>query len=213
MTATLPAAEPVDPAIAPSPYSAVPDINIIKGEPHRVPMEVTRALSDLLHRHHLDGLLASVITVLEPHLADTPVAGDDVQALIPVRVVVKLHQLMPVLPAGLAATVLTEVSPWIRAPRFPKPSGGGRTAPPPQPVVWSASARNVDDGPLLSTRELEVLGGMAAGMSNGAIGRGLYLSEDTIKTHARRMFKRMDVRDRAQAVARAYDLGILSGGS
>lgn len=53
----------------------------------------------------------------------------------------------------------------------------------------------------LSERELQVLQGMAEGQSNREIGRELYLSEDTIKTHARRLYGKLGARDRAHAVA------------
>ena len=42
---------------------------------------------------------------------------------------------------------------------------------------------------------------MSLGRSSIAIGRELYLSEDTIKTHARRLFDKIGARDRAHAVA------------
>jgi DNA-binding NarL/FixJ family response regulator len=63
--------------------------------------------------------------------------------------------------------------------------------------------------PELTERELQVLRGMAAGRSNAEIGRELYLSEDTIKTHARRLFRKMRVNDRAQAVASGFRLGLV----
>jgi len=64
-------------------------------------------------------------------------------------------------------------------------------------------------GPELTEREMQVLRGMAAGKSNAQIGRELYLSEDTIKTHARRLFRKMRVNDRAQAVASGFRLGLV----
>ena len=64
-------------------------------------------------------------------------------------------------------------------------------------------------GPELTEREMQVLHGMAAGKSNAQIGRDLYLSEDTIKTHARRLFRKMRVNDRAQAVASGFRLGLV----
>lgn len=64
---------------------------------------------------------------------------------------------------------------------------------------------------LLSERELQVLRGMARGKSNGDIARETYLSEDTIKTHASRLFKKIGARDRAHAVAIGYERGILGG--
>ena len=42
---------------------------------------------------------------------------------------------------------------------------------------------------------------MSQGNSNGEIGRKLYLSEDTVKTHARRLFQKLGAHDRAHAVA------------
>jgi DNA-binding NarL/FixJ family response regulator len=64
--------------------------------------------------------------------------------------------------------------------------------------------------PALSDRELEVLEGMAQGKSNAQIGRELYLSEDTVKTHARRLFRKMGAADRAQAVALGFRRGLLT---
>jgi len=63
----------------------------------------------------------------------------------------------------------------------------------------------------LTERELEVLKGMANGQSNAEIGRGLFISEDTIKTHARRLFRKLGARDRAHAVAQGFRAGLLSG--
>jgi DNA-binding NarL/FixJ family response regulator len=65
-------------------------------------------------------------------------------------------------------------------------------------------------GPVLSEREIEVLEGMSRGKSNAQIGRELYLSEDTVKTHARRLFRKMGAADRAQAVALGFRWGLLS---
>lgn len=64
---------------------------------------------------------------------------------------------------------------------------------------------------LLSERELQVLQGMAHGLSNATIGAAHHLSEDTIKTHARRLFKKLGAQDRAHAVAIGYERGILGG--
>lgn len=62
----------------------------------------------------------------------------------------------------------------------------------------------------LSGRETQVLDGMSRGMSNGEIGRELYLSEDTIKTHARRLFRKLRASDRAQAVAVGLRAGLIN---
>ncbi|MCU0294847.1 MAG: response regulator transcription factor [Candidatus Nanopelagicales bacterium] len=62
----------------------------------------------------------------------------------------------------------------------------------------------------LSQRETQVLDGMSRGMSNGEIGRELFLSEDTIKTHARRLFRKLRAADRAQAVAVGLRAGLIN---
>jgi DNA-binding NarL/FixJ family response regulator len=75
------------------------------------------------------------------------------------------------------------------------------SAPPPDRALESV----VD----LTDRELQVLEGMSRGRSNSEIGNDLFLSEDTIKTHARRLFRKMRVRDRAHAVAEGFRRGLL----
>jgi DNA-binding NarL/FixJ family response regulator len=62
----------------------------------------------------------------------------------------------------------------------------------------------------LSAREMQVLTGMSQGKSNAQIGRELYLSEDTIKTHARRLFRKLGAKDRAEAVATGFRRGMMS---
>jgi len=65
------------------------------------------------------------------------------------------------------------------------------------------------DSPDLTERELQVLRGMSQGRSNAQIGRELFLSEDTVKTHARRLFRKLGAADRAQAVALGFRWGLV----
>jgi DNA-binding NarL/FixJ family response regulator len=76
--------------------------------------------------------------------------------------------------------------------------------------VSGSSRRNDPDAPDLTQRELQVLTGMSAGKSNAQIGRDLFLSEDTIKTHARRLFRKLNVGDRAEAVASGFRHGLVT---
>ena len=50
---------------------------------------------------------------------------------------------------------------------------------------------------------------MSHGRSNAQIGAELYLSEDTVKTHARRLFRKLGANDRAQAVAIGLRRGLI----
>lgn len=61
-----------------------------------------------------------------------------------------------------------------------------------------------------SEPELQVLRAMSQGKSTPAIGRELSLSEATVKTYTRRLFWKLGVNDRVQAVARGFQLGLLS---
>jgi DNA-binding NarL/FixJ family response regulator len=61
----------------------------------------------------------------------------------------------------------------------------------------------------LSSREIEVLVFMRKGFSNAEIGRTLGITERTVKAHVTAILKKMHAADRAEAVAKGFDLGIL----
>jgi DNA-binding NarL/FixJ family response regulator len=60
----------------------------------------------------------------------------------------------------------------------------------------------------LTTRELDVYRLITRGLSNAEIGRELFISETTVKTHVTRLLQKLDVRDRAQAIVLAYQSGL-----
>lgn len=60
----------------------------------------------------------------------------------------------------------------------------------------------------LTQRESEVLALMVAGLSNRAIAGRLIVSEETVKTHARGIYRKLDVTDRSGAVAAALREGV-----
>lgn len=61
----------------------------------------------------------------------------------------------------------------------------------------------------ISFREQEVLQLMAEGLSNREIGGRLFVSENTVKTHAARVFEKLDVQRRTQAVEKAKRMGLI----
>lgn len=63
--------------------------------------------------------------------------------------------------------------------------------------------------PDLSHRELEVLQQLAKGRTNKEIAAHLFISEDTVKTHIKGLFSKLDVKDRTQAVIIAFRYGIV----
>jgi DNA-binding CsgD family transcriptional regulator len=61
----------------------------------------------------------------------------------------------------------------------------------------------------ITRRELEILEAMAAGLSNREIAERLFVSENTVKTHASRLFDKLGARRRTQAVQSAREAGLI----
>jgi len=61
----------------------------------------------------------------------------------------------------------------------------------------------------ITKRELEILGLIAAGMSNKEIAQKLFVSENTIKTHSSRLLEKLEAKRRTQAVQIGKELGLI----
>ena len=61
----------------------------------------------------------------------------------------------------------------------------------------------------LTPRELEVLTGIGRGLSNQELAEELFIADNTVKTHVKRVFTKIGARDRAQAVVIAYQAGLV----
>jgi two-component system nitrate/nitrite response regulator NarL len=89
----------------------------------------------------------------------------------------------------------------------------GETVIPPELHAGLASEirirREHVDRPLLTQRELEILRLAADGASNAEIAERLHLSGTTVKTHLAHVYEKLEVSDRAAAVARALRRGLL----
>ena len=93
-------------------------------------------------------------------------------------------------PAAAAPTVTDQASLEVIAPVAATPAASGLA-------------------PLLSDRERGVLRLVAAGLSNPEIARELIIAVDTVKAHLKHISAKLEVHNRAQAVARAKELGLI----
>lgn len=74
-------------------------------------------------------------------------------------------------------------------------------------AVNTEQALNPDVG--LSDREMDVLDCLAQGMTTAQIAEELYISENTVKTHVRHILDKLDASNRAEAVSKAIQLGVI----
>ena len=90
-------------------------------------------------------------------------------------------------------------------------AGGGTVLPPALmgDLAGEIRARAADERPVLSEREQQVLVAFARGSSVPRIAEELYLSTSTVKSHVQRLYEKLEVSDRAAAVAVAMRRGLL----
>ncbi|MBI1361048.1 MAG: helix-turn-helix transcriptional regulator [Alphaproteobacteria bacterium] len=101
---------------------------------------------------------------------------------------------------GLVALAFTALGIWLGARLFRRPATKGLPFDGNPQAVASLG---------VSTRELEVLGLIAAGQSNKQIAASLAVSPNTVKTHVGRLYDKLDVSRRTEAVMRARELGLI----
>ncbi|MAP94741.1 MAG: helix-turn-helix transcriptional regulator [Ponticaulis sp.] len=100
---------------------------------------------------------------------------------------------------GLAAFLFLCLGIWVGARLF-----AGRSSTSPEPGNPNARAALG-----ISDREYDVLQRLSEGLSNKQIADALHISPNTVKTHVNRLFEKLDVSRRTEAIARARELGIL----
>lgn len=78
------------------------------------------------------------------------------------------------------------------------------------PILHALSKKYVDpQPPLVSDRELEVLGCLSEGLTTIQIGQRLFISENTVKTHIRHILEKLNASNRTEAVSKAVQLGLI----
>ncbi|MBD0692298.1 DNA-binding response regulator [Streptomyces sp. CBMA123] len=117
--------------------------------------------------------------------------------------------------AHLAAAVrLVDTGDALLAPSITRRLVERFAAGAPHPAARGADAPRLHrDLAPLTPREAEVLGLLGRGLSNTELAAELTLSESTVKTHVARIFSKLNLRDRAQAVVLAYETGLVAPGA
>ncbi|MFP9115207.1 response regulator transcription factor [Flavobacterium sp. RHBU_3] len=108
---------------------------------------------------------------------------------------------------GFIALVFTGLGIWLTL-KLAKPKK--ETVIVERKVEIIPSPATVTESDVLSKRELEVLQLMASGMSNAEIAEQLFVSLNTVKTHSSKIYEKLDVKRRTQAVEKAKLLNIIS---
>jgi DNA-binding NarL/FixJ family response regulator len=160
--------------------------------------------------------LAPDIVLMDLRMPD----GDGVQAtgqilaVLPTARVVVLttyetdRDILRAIEAGASGYLLKDASPAELADAVRAAARGETVL---APSVASTLIRQVraPAPPALSAREVQVLRLVALGRTNADIGRELFISEATVKTHLLRVFNKLDVADRTAAVTTAMSHGLL----
>ncbi len=176
--------------------------------------EVAGLLERLLKAAEEGGRKGNVIEILVLQAIAYHAQGDLPAALLPLK-----HALMLAEPEGYVRMFLDEGSSMMQllheaAAREIMPDYTGKLL-----AVFEAEKRKSEyKSPLppaqpliepLSQRELKILQLIAQGLSNREIGERLFLALDTVKGHNRKIFDKLQVQSRTEAVARARELGLL----
>jgi len=122
------------------------------------------------------------------------------------------NDLMDAILAGASGYLLKSAEPEsLRAALLDAAAGNSILAPEMIPGLFNAMRRlhNARAEPLLSDRETDVLRSLSRGKTTAQISSELFISENTVKTHIRHILEKMEVKNRAEAVAKALQARLL----
>jgi len=175
---------------------------------------VVGLLERLLKAAEEGGRMGSVIEILVLQAIAYHAQGDIPAALLPLQ-----HALALAEPEGYVRMFLDEGSSMMQLLR----EASAREIMPDYTdkllAAFEAEKQKSEDKPdlppaqplidPLSQRELKILQLIAQGLSNREIGERLFLALDTVKGHNRKIFDKLQVQSRTEAIARARELGLL----
>ncbi|MEV0387996.1 response regulator transcription factor [Nonomuraea sp. NPDC050643] len=116
---------------------------------------------------------------------------------------------LPAIEAGATGYLLKD-SPREELLRGARAAARGETALSPSVAAWLMNRVRTPAPQLLSQRELEVLEHVAAGNTNREVAARLFITEATVKSHLLNIYAKLGVRDRAAAVAEAFNQRLLT---
>ena len=122
------------------------------------------------------------------------------------------NDLMDAILAGASGYLLKSAEPdSLRTTLLDAAAGNSILSPEMIPGLFNAMRRmhNAREEPLLSDREMDVLRSLSRGKTTAQISAELFISENTVKTHIRHILEKMDVKNRAEAVAKALQARLL----
>ena len=176
--------------------------------------KVMGLLERLLKAAEEGGRMGSAIEILILQALAYHAQGDLSTALLPLH-----HALALAEPEGYVRIFVDEGSPMDQLLRETASHGIMPDYPGKLLAAFEAENRKSEDKPglpsaeslidPLSQRELKILQLISQGLSNREIGERLFLALDTIKGHNRKIFDKLQVQSRTEAIARARELGLL----
>ena len=116
---------------------------------------------------------------------------------------------LPAIEAGATGYLLKD-APRAELLRAVRAAAAGQSVLAPTVAARLINRVRAPEPELLSQRELEVLGLVAAGTTNREAAARLFISEATVKTHLLHIYAKLGVTDRAAAVAEAFNRGLLT---
>ncbi len=188
--------------------------------------EAGRLLERLLQSAEAAGRMGRVIEIRALQALALQARDDTAQALTALRQALALAEpegyvrtfvdegapMRRLLQAALARSILPDYTARLLAAFGVSPKAA-ETRPNRRPSgtvgLWSKADNRVRRAEALNEREVEVLRLVAAGLSNLDIARAMAFAESTVKWHTHNIYRKLNVRSRTQALARARELGLL----